>query len=737
MVNFTYYIDYGSGFGLVNPQNNGLKLSLKRGDLNDYIQRKKLTGDFILSGVEATISKTFFIDNGNYSAPLRIYQNGTITTGVLKYEGVIKKKGYVYDERRNIITYNSFDTEDQYTGFLPFINDEVQGEQAAAFGILGSFAAQGQNTNSNKLYTVAFDGTNFAIYGATTSIPNLGRCSATLESGEVVVFDNVNATLKGYTTTVPNAWTEVRTATITGFRYDNTSIVGLGGGVIMLVSGGNSGFIQRYTMSGATFNAVALSDQFTEKLIYPCVALAGTTPVIVDESQSSLRAISISTGSTSNSLSIGNLKKPCITAIDPGNNRIALIDANKRTLQAYSYSAGVWLEVGNGFTLPDTLYEPKITRHLLVVNTIILHDAITGILKFYSFDGTNWAQTGNSASLIGGYSSCIAAGGTVEILIGVSDTFVFRGSLKHSYWGIVNSVLDQLGIQGASPKYELETTGNGSTVGVEDIIITDMSDVSDNDADAGSYDFFKYNLSDLLKSYELFQNYWYIDDDHKIKFIQPYLFSAVFGTNITLPSSITSELKKSKYKDEFDISQEKLVLNNSNSADWAGDNIKYDRDTPVIETKTFNFTTDLEYLRDIFTGQITKDINRAGLLMYWLTEVNGANLAVSGTGIYSGQDTKNVNLSISEIYENYWKDYRYQEDGNIEINGSTSAVQDTVRNIIEYDDVEVSMEQISITEFPDIVTKLLWGGGKESLIMNFEMDLNTGIITIASRLHDL
>jgi hypothetical protein len=157
-----------------------------------------------------------------------------------------------------------------------------------------------------------------------------------------------------------------------------------------------------------------------------------------------------------------------------------------------------------------------------------------------------------------------------------------------------------------------------------------------------------------------------------------------------------------------------------------------------MQNQTYPFTTDLEYLINIFTGEIIQKINTGGLIMYYLDNSTGVNLAVSGTGIKSGLDTKNYLLSQSQINNDHWDTYRYKNQGNIEINGATVPVGSSVRNIIDYPSVNFAESDVGLTQFPNSIGSLEWGGSTpKSLIMKLTMDIQTREYTVNSRLHDI
>ncbi len=736
MQKFWYYIDYGSGFVEVNPVDVNVSLKLKRGVLNDFIVRKELDGNFKLNDTEFTDAETYFITNGNEEAPIRLYENGDSGSGVLQYEGWTRVKGD-WDFREKLVTFDTFRTDDEYTTLLEKYNNTFEGESLVGFASFSSFASQGQHANANKLFNFTFDGTNFSTTGTPLAVANLGRCSIDEESGELVMFDNVNDVLTSYTISA-GQWSQVRTRSLLR-RYYNGTVVGLTGTQVAVIYD-DVNLIEVFTFSGGS--SFSLTSQFnTSDLKFPDVCWTGNAVTgriaLVDENQKTLRVINTS-GQESDPLSLGDIKRPKLCVVDPSIERIAFIDANQKKLVAYSYSGGAFSQVGNSYEISGLL-APDIAQHS--ANRIVLTDTILGIIEMYDFDGTNWSQVGNTYSISGGYMSAISSDGS-NILLAISDTHVFNGSVMTNYYGAINSLLLLDSIQGTGAgQYELQSSGTGATKDPNEIVLGDMSDISDNGKDAGNYNKYRYKLKDTLDWYKMFENYWYVEDvagAYKIKFIQPDSFSTV-GTDIDVSAlDAATELNQRVYKDEFNIDKEELILNNINSADFQDNIIDYLRNTSVIKSDVAHFTTDLEYLIKIYTGQLIQQINSAGLMMYYKDDSTGARLAVSGTGIISGTDTKNYLLSQSQIYNDHWDTYRYKDKGNITINGVSVPVGDSCKNIIDYSDIKFSESDVGLTQFPSSIGSVIWGGGvSKSLIMELSLNLSTREYTASSRLHDI
>ena len=155
----SYYIDYGSGFVRIYPKDNALKLLWVRGEINPFIARKKLSGSFKLNSTEAQTAFTYFITNGNYEAPIKLYEHGTSSTGTLIFEGfAIINLEYFY--QKSVIEFNNFRTDDIYEKFLPHIKRQTPLPQIFGVPDLTTVLIQDQTYNSLQGY--AWGGTDYA-----------------------------------------------------------------------------------------------------------------------------------------------------------------------------------------------------------------------------------------------------------------------------------------------------------------------------------------------------------------------------------------------------------------------------------------------------------------------------------------------------------------------------------------------------------------------------------------------
>jgi hypothetical protein len=254
MADFSLEIDYGSGFVAVDMQDINLDLKNKRGEINDYVSRKELTGTFALKGSEAIAADTYFVTGGNDEAPIRLYEGVT-----LKYEGFAKTTG-IYDYRSDKITFNSFRTDDDYTDILSVINDELIGEQLTWTGGFRRFALHGNTTNCNVLQAYNWTGTTWATTGNALALSNIGRVVVEPLGAGVAVYDNVSKEIRRYTYTAPN-WS----LSALGTSYFMPTLAG--NGALAAYSATQIAFIddsfnEFYTLQLATGTFTVLSQTF-------------------------------------------------------------------------------------------------------------------------------------------------------------------------------------------------------------------------------------------------------------------------------------------------------------------------------------------------------------------------------------------------------------------------------------------------------------------------------------------
>jgi hypothetical protein len=265
---------------------------------------------------------------------------------------------------------------------------------------------------------------------------------------------------------------------------------------------------------------------------------------------------------------------------------------------------------------------------------------------------------------------------------------------------------------------------NGSTIDLDKVMLAPMDDLAPNLV--SNQGLHKYTLRKAFALLEEFQNYWYIDGI-EIKFTQPDQFSS-FGTNVSTPLNLYDYLNQRSMNENALIDKEQTVFRNENETEFVGQKIDYLRSTPVLQERTIDYTTDVEAVEKIFEGRLLRELNRSGFLLIY---VDG-DAVPSDVGQISGSDTKNNKLSKSNIQYEYLRDYRYKYKGQIKINGTNYNVQNTVRSLLLFPDFENEYNS-----FQTNMGNVDWGGGVYSYITRIELNLNTYITKISSRLLDL
>ena len=735
---FSYYIDYGAGFVEINPYNNKLKLEWNRGEFNDFISRKKLAGNFTLLETEADAAVAYFITAGNYEAPIKIYEEGTIITGTLVYEGWAKIKGF-YDFTAKIVIFDSFRTNDIYSIVIPLMNIPVPGNLFVTPDIdvtFRKFTVEGVNANCNELQAYDWAVTDeWVKTGNALDLGTIGRVAVCSVGVYTVVYDNLTLDLRAYSYAAPD-WSlaAAGTSKILPGSTGNVAICTVSTITLALIDDYFSE-LTIYTIAAGTWTKGTA--RFIEQVKYPSIALLDATHIaLVDEGTQTLRAYNTSINSTGTVYGLGNVKKPKICALSSANTRIAMVDTETNVLRAFFYDSGVWSELGDNIYIGD-MNEPSIMQD--DTDVVIVYDSELGYMQTYQFDGAAWAELGTSTAIGGGYSSGMAETSVVAFV--QSDSFVYESIGSHSYATIFNginstTIMDQIY---ANPGYVLNVTGNGATFDVAKVGIIDLQTIADvyfpDESKVTSYE---YKLIELLKIPEIFQNYWYLiyDEsvlgDYQFKFTQPELFSSI-GTDIVITSyvsSLATILNQRTYNDKFEITKENIKFENESNTDFRGVYIEYDRNTPIIEEQAIKLTADMGHLVQNTLGLESK-ASFSGLAIVEIDTSSGV-IIPAGTGILGGANVKNEKMSKSRIYDDYWLGYRYLNTGNVDINGTPSAAQDTCRDIIEFPDV-----QLPLPAFPTSIASLDWGGGVKSYITNLSMSLDTYITTIKSRLLDL
>ena len=762
MEKYYYYIDYGLGFVSIDPNNNQLKLAWVRGELNDFISRKQLSGSFAVISTNAVDAENYYIQNGNIEASFRIYQNGDISTGTLIYEGFATTQGlFDYDNVGNAIscTFNSFRTNDIYSQFIDWwtrkisksdiVNNSGINNPNYISGIKIAACFENENSIINKIQAYSFDGTNFAQIGNTLNLPTLGRIAAeniSMDDGTVVFIDTYTSTLRTYQYVAPNWTNPIPDYQVSNSIHGNWSLTVHSTKAYLIAEDGN---YFELALSGGVWSLFS-SEFLHETFRYPSSCdLDGIYYAFIDDSKGSLQARqqNVYRGEP---FEISGVKKPKICTLDPATLTIAMIDEATGKLRALRYSglgSGTWSELGFLQLTPN--YEPNISYSS--PNNITYQDPYTGTVERYSFDGTSvWTKTGNSLS-VGGLGDSYSQVMPTSIITGSevmasirSGSMVYFDSAPYNIVNYFNKLIGS--IQGVNFQYGINKVSNGSTVNLNELSLMDLSTLQDNNYEVLNYfkDKSSYSLQDLLNVCELFQQYFYIDISadspipyYDIKFIQPNLFSSI-GTDIIVPSEAVQLLRSRLYKEGFKINFEKLEFKNEFNTDFIGDIIEYSRNTDIQEVAAYNYTMDARFVKDSELGILKSKYDKSGFLVYQNTTTGtSAHSDLVPKGFIFGSGTnyiENSNYSKARIMDNYYKDYRYSNKGVVIINGITydPSTFNTCRDIIEYPDVE-----LTLASFPTSIANLDWGGGDKSFITELSLELETDEIIIKSRKLDL
>jgi len=737
----TFYLDYGAGKVLIEPKSRQLKLAWIR-EFNDFIMRKKLSGSFILTESQATAAFTHFITNGNETALIYIYEYGTYLTGTLIYEGNAKILGE-FDFYANTITFNSFDTIDIYTAIAEYFKVKTKfiNPFDGVSNAVIQFTVEGKAGLCNELQAYIWTGTKYEAAGNAYAIPILGRVCGCSSATNIVIYDNYYRAIKQF---IFNG---------TDFTADTDGTIlqlseNTGNGALMSYTSGKILFVDDYyntlqTYEEATGTWTLLGDEPTPELLYPSLCELGSGyAAMVDENTKMLRAISLSSDQplfNGYPIEIGEVSKPKICQIDVTTNTIALIDDNTLALRVFRYDnvTKEWAQIGNTYIL-DTIANATITSS--ATNVIELCDPYSQTLQKYTFDGTDWTKTGTETIAGGGYSTMCEYIGTY-LVVANSDSYRYRSARNIRFYGIqgcINAATSDISGQYINTVFLYSVKPvNGATFDIDKVFIGNMGQLVGASRDLGDAQYIEYTLQDLFKLCELFQNYFYIvegsSSDFDIMFTQPNLFSS-FGTDIDVSAYLPTNNKRI-YGENFNISKEEIVFKNEFNSDFKGQVIEYERQNSSLLTEPYNFTTDLGELVKNSIGQNT-EFEKSGHMLVYLEENGSGYLhfaySPSATGISLTENVKNYKLSKTQIFNDFWKDYRYKNDGTIKINGVDVAVHDTIRDIIQFPSID-----IKIDSFPVLPASLDWGSGIKSFITELTYDFSTNITTIESRLLDL
>lgn len=766
---YYYYIDYGSGDVNINPLDNNLELSWVRGEYNDFIARKELTGSFQLQDSEAIAAEAYYIGSGNIEAPIKIYQNGDISTGTLIYEGWATTEGlFDYDVVGNAITctFNSFRTNDEYTNLIKYWSESFSFENIYTTStILGYNKSpkdytlfENINNTIDSLDAYTFNGTNYVLTGNSLATGNLGRIAGvavgTAGGGGVLYIDNYTNTLRSKQFISPN-WTTLYPDYIVSTGLEgNWTILSNSPTQCILIN--EDGLHIQLDILGGVWTQTSLNfyDQFVGRfpsicLVNPTAYISPLSAYINDESKNLQAYLGIL--KQGEPLDTSGISKPKICGLDYTNNIIAMIDEESKLLRAiqYNFTAGTWTLLA---TIQVDMIENEPTISYSSTNVVNIHDSETGDTERYTFTpGTpgTWALTGATTTIGGvddGYSSIfvtVANTPTEYIAFIKSGSMVMMDSGTQSLQSYVNRMVTY-----ASSRDGLSTipalipdAGSGSDIDVTDLALTNLEQSSDNKIDLIDLNDYEksYTIKEILQICELFQQYFYLEVssdsnlDYDIKFTQPDLFSS-FGTDIVVDSDEADLLRSRFYNENFKINLEKIKFKNEFNTDFIGNDIRYDRENDVELINNYDLTTDFRYYKQNQLG-ILSEFNKSGFLMYlYDSGVNNVQIVNAGTVFGGSSYIENSELSKANIHDTYYKDYRYANKGTVTINdiANDASTFNTIRDIIVFPDY-----QTSLANFPTSIASLDWGGGVKSFIMRLSTRLETDLTTISSRVLDI
>lgn len=766
---YYYYIDYGSGDVNINPHDNNLELSWIRGELNDFIARKKLTGTFALIDSEAVAAESYYIGLGNIEAPIKIYENGDSISGTLIYEGWATTEGiFDYDDSGNAIscTFNSFRTNDKYTNLIKYWNEsikfrDIQLASSTPIGYNSNVRSQSLFENINNtidsLDCYTWNGTNFITTGNSLSTGNIGRiagvAASTAGGGGVFYIDNYTHTLRSKQYIAPN-WTTLypEYVVVSSLVYGNWAILSTSSTSCYVVN--ETGAFYQLDVVGGVWTETSFN--FYSNLLgrYPSICLVDPTSytfplwAYINDETKVLQAYLLTTA-YGEGFDLSGVSKPKICGLDYTSGTIAIVDESTKLLRAlqFNYPTGSWTELGS--IQVNSNIEPEICYSS--ANVINFHDSQTGLTEKYTFTpATNiWAITGSTTTIGNaddGYSTVFVTvdnTATEQIAFIKSGSMVLIDSGTKSIQNYINSIIDHVTLRDSLSTFPclIPDTGSGSDLDLSKLALSNAEQTADNIIDRIELNDYEnnYTLKDIIQIIELFQQYFYLETsadpliDYDILFTQPDQFSS-FGTDIVVDSYSSSLLRSRLYNENFKINYEKLKFKNEFNTDFIGSDIIYDRSNDTELVNNYNITTDFRNYKQNELG-ILNNFDKSGFLMY-LTET-GINFIgiVSANTVFGGTSyIENSDLSKARIHDTYYKDYRYSNKGNIIINGTINDAStfNTIRESIIFPDYQTYLEN-----FPSDIGNLDWGAYGKSFITKLSTRLETATTTISSRVLDL
>ena len=223
---------------------------------------------------------------------------------------------------------------------------------------------------------------------------------------------------------------------------------------------------------------------------------------------------------------------------------------------------------------------------------------------------------------------------------------------------------------------------------------------------------FKLSFNDVMEQLkDVFQVYWYIDDDDEFRLEHIKYFEKMVddSTSITMTSLSSYKPEAGRltttYRKEQIVSREQFAWAQGQNEDFIGNDIIYDNfetsDNTTDHTVN-NITTDIKYVIDNIS-----DASTGGMGLYYakiLTGITGDDLyeIIISNGELSSTDISNAAFSWANLHKNYWTWKRMSE--NATVNGSAATLDSAIR-FLEHDGLRFYYAT-AITWYTKITTSL-------------------------------
>lgn len=267
------------------------------------------------------------------------------------------------------------------------------------------------NPTTDLLETFNWDGSNWTKTGSSLSL-NTGFPSITALTSDTVAIGNANLgsfpnTISTYKWDGEN-WSLVGNRLSLSFDFNNPTISAMSETVIAVSYSGDNRLL-RYRWDGENWFQMGEFADSPSSLVSKVEALTSTRIAYIEISSNKLRTFEIKLDDNPELVQVGDpepiaaMGVPSISAV---TSAIAnYYDNNNEELRQYNFTGEDWSQVGNSLDLTgnsnsDLANAPGVTNRVAVAS------AGSGTLTAYSFDGTNFNQTGNATSItIGGTPS--------------------------------------------------------------------------------------------------------------------------------------------------------------------------------------------------------------------------------------------------------------------------------------------------------------------------------------------